>query len=473
MRASPRRCGRSEEDPLALPEVLSGDTIAAIATPAGAGGIGIVRLSGPQAGQVLRTLFRHSSRDPLQSPRRLCLGQVVDPATGHAVDEVLAVYMPGPGTFTREPVVEIDTHGGGLVLREVLRLCLRAGARAAQPGEFTLRAFLNGRIDLAQAEAVRDLVSARTHLAGRQALAQLEGALSDRVRRTRGSLLDALAGVEAAIDFDETVDYDAVAELLHGAEDELRALVKSAREGIRRREGLRVTIVGRPNVGKSSLLNSLLRNDRAIVTDIPGTTRDTLEESVDLAGLAITFVDTAGLGAEAGDDPVERLGRERSWRALRGADMALLVLDASRPLDDGDRAVAEGAASAPLMLAVWNKIDLGPPREPGPLAGCPEVHVSALTGAGMERLEASIVSLVLQGDRGEDEAPLTSERHLDAARRALEAASAAREGLADGYRLDMAAEDLRGACRALGEITGESVDADLLTRLFATFCVGK
>jgi len=449
------------------------DTIAAISTPLGAGGIGIVRLSGPDSLAVLRALFRPAAVWPESAPRQLCRGYVVDPNSAQVVDEVLSVYMPAPHTYTRQPVVEIDTHGGGLVLRRVLRLCLEQGARQAEPGEFTLRAFVSGRIDLTQAEAVRDLVSARTELAARQAVAQLQGGLGARVRSCRGQVLAVLAAVEAAIDFEDGFARDETMAALAAAAGDIEALLASAKGGMLRREGLRVAIVGRPNVGKSSLLNALLRFDRAIVSEVPGTTRDTLEEAVDLDGLAVVFVDTAGLRRQASGDPVERLGQERSRKAIDAADLVLLVLDASELLQAADYQVAEMAATAPAMITVWNKTDLVLPRQPSPRPGGLEVMVSALTGAGLQDLRQAVRDLALGNGPGTEEASLNTERQEEAAQDSLRAALSAAEGLARGLPLDMIAEDLRQACRALGQITGESTDADLLAQIFSSFCVGK
>jgi tRNA modification GTPase len=448
------------------------DTIVAVSTPPGAGGIGIVRMSGPEALRILRSLFRPSSTGPEQAPRCLCHGRLVDRADGTVVDEVLATFMPAPHTYTRQDVVEINTHGGPLVVRRTLELCLELGARLAEPGEFTLRAFLNGRIDLAQAEAVRDLVAARTSLAARQAVAQLDGLLSSRVRTVRERLQSCLAALEAWLDFDEGEE-PGLEPALQASNAEIEALVRSADAGIMRREGLRAAIVGRPNVGKSSLLNALLRSDRAIVTDVPGTTRDTVEEAADLGGLTVVFVDTAGLDQEETPDPVERLGRERSRRALESAHMVLLVLDASRPLEPADYEIARLAAQAPAAVVVWNKVDLNGPAQAAPLTGYPEVRVSALTGTGLDRLERVVVEQALGPDLAGQEAVLSSARQKMAAVRALEAARSALAGWQQGLGLDAVAEDIRVACRALGEITGETVEGDLLERIFATFCVGK
>lgn len=449
------------------------DTIVAVGTPPGAGGIGIVRMSGPDALTILRSLFRPSTASPDVAPRRLCHGHIAEPGGGEVVDEVLATFMPAPHTYTRQHVVEINAHGGPLVLRRIVELCLQQGARPATPGEFTLRAFLNGRIDLAQAEAVRDLVSARTSLAARQAIAQLDGALSARVGRPRDRLLGCLAAVEAWIDFDEVEESPALGPELEAAVGELEELVRSAKAGIVRREGLRVAIVGRPNVGKSSLLNALLRADRAIVTDVPGTTRDTVEEAADVGGLTVVFVDTAGLDAGETEDPAERLGRERSRRALASAQMVLLVLDASVPLEPADREIAELTAGAPAAVVVWNKVDLGDLGQSAPLSGRPEVRISALTGLGLEALEQVILEQALGPGSAQEGPALNSERQRQAAMRALEAARDALTGVKSGLGLDAVAEDLRASCRALGEITGETVEEDVLARIFATFCVGK
>lgn len=447
------------------------DTIVAIGTPEGRGGIGIVRLSGPAALAVAQRLFRPSAR-LARRPRALCYGRVVDPAGGEDVDEVLAAYLPAPHTYTRQDVVEIDAHGGPYVLRRILGLCLREGARAAGAGEFTLRAFANGRIDLTQAEAVRDLVAAGSSAAARQAVAQLDGRLGSRVRQARAALLRALAEVEVGIDFDEE---DAPARdlgpLLQPVAAELADLLAGAASGIVRREGLHVAIIGRPNVGKSSLMNALLRAERAIVTPVPGTTRDTVEESASIGGVALVFVDTAGL-ALASTDPVERLGMARTEQAAQRADMALLVLDASAPLGDEDTAAARLAQRAPRALAVWNKCDLAMPTEPPPLDGANEVRVSALTGAGLADLEAALLGSVL-GQAGDGAGAITTERQRDAAARALEAVRRAMAAAGSGIPADLVAIDVRAAVDALGEVTGETADEDLLATIFASFCVGK
>ncbi len=449
------------------------DTIATIGTPAGAGGIGIVRLSGPESGSILSRIFVPDRTEPVAAPRCLCYGWIVEPDSGTVVDEVLAVFMPAPRTYTRQDVVEINGHGGTLVLRRILELTLSAGARLAEPGEFTLRAFANGRIDLSQAEAVRDTIAARTARGLDQALGQLQGRLGGRIREIRNTLRACLASLEVGFDFEEedgpTPDLSAA---LTAAVSDLEGLLSTAGAGMVRREGVRVAIAGSPNVGKSSLLNALLREDRAIVTDVPGTTRDTLEETADIQGLAVIFVDTAGLSNREGD-PVERMGMARARRAIDSADLVLLVLDAGRRLQPEDRETAQMAAKAPGMIVVWNKTDLREPMEPSPVPGVPEIRVSALTGAGLPELEDAILAQALGPSGVTDGVSLTSERHREAVSRALEAAKRASLAAEAGLPADLVALDLRLAMEALGEVTGETVHDEILSAVFATFCVGK
>ena len=461
------------------------DTIAAISTPIGEGGIGIVRLSGPESLPILRRLFVPASGPtPFRpEPRKLHYGHIRDPENGQVVDEVLAVYMPAPRTFTRQDVVEINGHGGIVALRRILALCLRQGARLAEPGEFTARAFLHGRLDLAQAEAVLDVVRARTETALRAAVGQLAGRLSDRVRAVREPLVDALAYLEASIDFveDEIPEQD-IAPALEQAVRDLKHLLAEAERGIIYRQGVRAAIVGRPNVGKSSLLNRLLRTNRAIVTAIPGTTRDTLEETINLQGIPIVLVDTAGIAAHT-DDPVERIGIERSRQALARADLALLVLDLSQPLTEADRAIASLLSGKPTII-VGNKVDLLSDRDGRtPDAetlgiSAPVVErclcISALTGEGVEALEEAIVEAVMGGQVMAAEAPLvTSPRHKEALHRALDHVQAALEAWQVGQLPDLIAIDLTAAVNALGEITGQTAGEDLVETIFSNFCLGK
>jgi len=458
------------------------DTIAAISTPTGEGGIGIVRMSGPQAPVILRHLFspgapQRSNADACDlEPYHLHYGHFTDPATGEVVDEVLVVHMPSPRTYTRQDVVEIDAHGGIVAVRRILALCLEGGARLAEPGEFTLRAFLNGRIDLAQAEAVLDVVRAKTDRALQTAVGQLAGRLSERVQSVRALLLDVLAHVEAGLDLlaDELPARDVAADLGQ-AVAQLQALLASADRGIIYRQGVRAAIVGRPNVGKSSLLNCLLRTSRAIVTDIPGTTRDTLEETLNLEGVPVVLVDTAGIAAVT-DDPIERLGIERSRRALDQADLAVLVLDASEPLTDADRAIADLIGCKPAIV-VLNKTDLvrpGEDRGPAAVLTTPAVSISALTGQGIDTLEEAIVETVLSGQVAAPDVPVVSNpRHKERLSRALEHVGAALATAQAGLTADLVAIDLAAAVHALGQVTGQTTSDDLLENIFSRFCVGK
>ncbi|MFN2292637.1 MAG: tRNA uridine-5-carboxymethylaminomethyl(34) synthesis GTPase MnmE [Anaerolineae bacterium] len=453
------------------------DTIAAISTPIGEGGIGIVRLTGPEARAILDRIFALGA-DPSQTelePRVLHYGHIIDPASRQAIDEVLAVHMPAPKTYTRQDIVEIQGHGGIVALRGILSLCLRQGARLAEPGEFTARAFLNGRLDLAQAEAVLDVVQARTEVSLQAAIGQLAGSLSDQVRAVRASLMEALVYLEASLDFAE----DEIPERGIGADMEqavahLSCLLEEAERGIIYRQGIRAAIVGRPNVGKSSLLNRLLRTSRAIVTSIPGTTRDTLEETVNLQGIPVVLVDTAGI-TDKSEDVIERLGIERSRAALSQSDLALLVLDASQPPTEADRAIASIMDGKPSVV-VLNKIDLTDAvhRDVASILNAPAVHVSALTGTGIQDLEQTIVDTVFSGQVAAAEPPaVTSPRHKEALARALDHAQVALSAHREGLLADLVAIDLTAAVNALGEITGQTAGEDLVELIFSRFCVGK
>lgn len=453
------------------------DTIAAIATPPGEGGVGVVRLSGPDSAAIAARIFRPLRPGPLR-PYRLRYGHVVDPATGAVVDEALAALMRAPRSFTREDVVELSCHGGPLPLQAVLGLALAAGARLARPGEFTMRAFLNGRIDLTQAEATLDVIRAQTGAGLALAQAQLGGWLAREVRAARAALLECLAYVTVVVDFPEDeVEPQDIGPQLRAGLGAVEGLLRGADQGIIYRQGARAAIVGRPNVGKSSLLNALLRADRAIVTPVPGTTRDTLEETANLCGVPVVLVDTAGI--RASEDPVERLGVERSRAALAGADLALLVLDASLPVTAEDAAIAELTADKPTVL-VWNKSDAAPggagreadlahPRLVAAAA------TSATTGAGLGELARAVAAALLGGaPAAAGEARLVSSpRHRDALRRADEHLRGALAGWDAGHPPDLIGGDLLAALNALGEITGETVGDDLLDVIFSRFCIGK
>jgi len=451
------------------------DTIAAISTPMGEGGIGIVRWSGPEAETILNRVFLPAGRPRDSTPESHCFyyGHVVDGDLGVTVDEVLAVFMCAPRTYTRQDVAEIHCHGGIVPLRQTLELVLRFGARLAEPGEFTLRAFLNGRIDLAQAEAVLDIVRAKTDVSLRIAMQQLDGRISDQVREIRSMLVDALAYLEATIDFpeDEIPSLD-VAPLLAKAKEQIAALLSQADQGMIYRQGVRTAIVGRPNVGKSSLLNALLRTNRAIVTAIPGTTRDTLEETLNLRGIPLCLIDTAGITNST--DLVERLGVERSRQALKQADLVLVVIDGSEPLQAEDWEIASSVQNKSAIVVV-NKLDLPAVADADViLPGAQHVDVSALTGEGLGLLKDVVVDTVLSGQVETSHVPVISNpRHCQILRRALEHVAAEEGTDAAQWGADLMAIDLTAAVSALGEITGETVGEDVLGAIFSNFCIGK
>lgn len=476
---------------------MQNDTIAAIATPPGHGGIGIIRVSGPDAFALVLPLFRQAAgQNGFPPSHQLTYGRIIAPGSGEILDEALVAFMRAPHTYTREDVVEIQGHGGPLVLSRILRQVLAQGARMANPGEFTLRAFLNGRLDLAQAEAVMDLISAQTEVGQRLAMQQLRGRISEQVQQARSTLLGAIARIEASIDFpEEDVPTPQPQELLPFIEEAQRRideLLAGAEQGRLYRQGLRTAIIGRPNVGKSSLLNALLRAERAIVTPIAGTTRDTVEEVANVRGIPLHLIDTAGI--TPGDDPVEQLGVERSRAAAESADVVLLVFDGSELLTSQDRQVSRElwamgfgspresdmpreTSNRPVIVVV-NKADCQQRIELDELEylwpGTPRVATSTRTGAGLTELEEQIAGLVLAGKMVQGEGALvTSARHQEALRRAAEHLRASYAPLLSRLPLDFVSIDLRAAYDALGEVTGETAHEDLLDQIFREFCIGK
>ncbi|MFW6112852.1 MAG: tRNA uridine-5-carboxymethylaminomethyl(34) synthesis GTPase MnmE [Thermodesulfobacteriota bacterium] len=454
----------------------AGDTIAAISTPPGEAGIGIVRLSGPRAQAIARQLFRpRRPRDPWQS-HRLYLGHILD-SKGHVLDEVLLTLMRAPQTYTREDVVEIHCHSGFAVLKAVLAEVLAQGARLARPGEFTLRAFLAGRLDLSQAEAVLEVIQARTQASLRVAAAHLAGGLGKRLGEVRPVLLHLLARVDAALDFpDEAAELSpqSLDEELAGPLEELEQLLATYQQGRLLREGVGVVLAGRPNVGKSSLLNRLLNTERAIVTDIPGTTRDVIEETISLAGVPLRLSDTAGL--REARDLVEELGVARSRERLAQADLILLLVDASEPLSSEDVQTLEDLAARPVLL-VLNKIDLPQKikvEDVRRYSSQPVVEISALTGQGLERLEQAMVDAVLAGGAQPAGEIVTQARHAELLAQAQEALNRGRELLEQPEPpWELLAFEVKEALTALGEITGEEVGDAVLDQIFAEFCIGK
>lgn len=454
-------------------------TIAAIATAPGEGGIGIVRISGRDAAAVADRVFRRkrggSFRDA--EPWRLYYGHVVQ--DGAVIDEGLAVYMKGPRSYTGEDVVEIQIHGSMEALRQTLGLALTAGAVLAERGEFTKRAFLNGRLDLTQAEAVMDVITARGSAALTQAESHLAGALSRYVRAVRERLKDLITRLEVTIDYPEEdlEDFtrEEIRQGLADIEGPMAALLARSERGRIIREGLRTAIVGRPNAGKSSLLNALLQEDRAIVTDIPGTTRDTIEESIRIGGVPLVLMDTAGLRRT--ESQVERMGIERARRSMERADLILAVLDGSRHMEAEDRELLTFIRDR-QALVILNKSDLPQvitPESVAALAGSvPVIPLSAKCGQGIDGLEEALRTLTAgqDADAGR-ELFLTNLRHVELVRKALEAVRRARE--ADGAALpaDCIVVDLTESWHLLGEITGDAVDDELISSIFSRFCVGK
>lgn len=480
------------------------DTIAAISTALGEAAIGIVRMSGENAVTVAEELFRDRKgrRGTLSAAvgHTLHYGTVVDPRTGVVVDEVLVGVMRKPRTYTREDVVEFNCHGGIVAVREVLRLCLETGkVRAALAGEFTKRAFLNGRLDLAQAEAVIDVIRAQTGASLRGAMGQLGGKVSEKVESLRAELVGMMAELEASLDFPEDVDppdREEMFQTLIKARNVASRLAESAASGRIYREGVTTAIVGKPNVGKSSLLNQLLEEERAIVTDIPGTTRDIIEETVSVRGIPLRLLDTAGI--RRADDPVERRGVERARAAAESADLLIVVVDGSEELTEEDRGVLELAEGRPAV-AVINKSDRPQRLEPldvgryldggggrsseaaGEVRGgenrpatAPVVRVSALTGDGVEELRDAVAEVVFGGRvPAPDQLLIGSQRHQAALYRAGEALAGAAETLKQGMPEDLAGVEIREAIEELGLITGQTADAEVVDEIFRRFCIGK
>ncbi|HEQ0329945.1 TPA: tRNA uridine-5-carboxymethylaminomethyl(34) synthesis GTPase MnmE [Streptococcus pyogenes] len=451
------------------------DTITAISTPLGEGAIGIVRLSGTDALAIAQSVFKGKNLEKVAS-HTINYGHIIDPKTGTIIDEVMVSVMLAPKTFTRENVVEINTHGGIAVTNEILQLLIRQGARMAEPGEFTKRAFLNGRVDLTQAEAVMDIIRAKTDKAMTIAVKQLDGSLSQLINDTRQEILNTLAQVEVNIDYPE---YDDVEEmttaLLREKTQEFQSLLenllRTAKRGKILREGLSTAIIGRPNVGKSSLLNNLLREDKAIVTDIAGTTRDVIEEYVNIKGVPLKLVDTAGIRET--DDLVEQIGVERSKKALQEADLVLLVLNASEKLTDQDRALLNLSQDSNRIILL-NKTDLEQKIE---LEQLPAdlIPISVLTNHNIDLIEDRINQLFFDnaGLVEQDATYLSNARHISLIEKAVQSLEAVNDGLALGMPVDLLQVDLTRTWEILGEITGDAAPDELITQLFSQFCLGK
>jgi len=444
-------------------DMTASDTIAAIATATGRGGIGVVRISGPDLASYLDGLTGKTLQPRIATHTRF-LG-----AEGETLDDGIALYFPAPRSFTGEHVLELQGHGGPQVLQLVLERCLQLGARLAQPGEFSRRAFLNGKLDLAQAEAIADLIDAGSREAARSALRTLDGEFSRKINVLRDGLIQLRMLVEATLDFpEEDIDFLKQADAwgkLSALQASLAAVMAQARQGALLREGLNVVLIGQPNVGKSSLMNQLAGYDAAIVTEYAGTTRDTLREAIQIEGVPIHLIDTAGLRET--EDPVERLGIARTWAVLDKADIAVLLIDASHGIGDQEAVILERLPDIPL-LSVHNKIDLFG-EEPRVMPDGKEIWLSAKTGAGMDLLRRRLLEIAGWRSQGEG-VFIARARHLDALRCAGDSLERARSA---GQQLEFFAEELRLAQDALSEITGEFGSDDLLGVIFSQFCIGK
>jgi tRNA modification GTPase len=451
-------------------------TIAAIATAVvpQQGSVGIVRVSGLQATSIAQTLFFAPGRQVWES-HRILYGYIRHPQTQQLVDEALLLIMKAPRSYTREDVVEFHCHGGIMAVQQVLQLCLENGARLAQPGEFTLRAFLNGRLDLTQAESIADLVGARSPQAAQTALAGLQGKLAHPIRQLRASCLDVLAEIEARIDFEEDLpplDHKVIISEIERISADVSRILATADKGELLRTGLKVAIVGRPNVGKSSLLNAWSRSDRAIVTELPGTTRDVVESQLVVGGIPVQVLDTAGIRET--QDQVEKIGVERSRRTASAADLVLLTIDAQTGWTAADQEIYEQVQHRPLILVI-NKIDLASPEGlQYPKSINHVVKTAAAQNQGIEALEAAILQEVQAGKVQAADLDLAiNQRQAAALVKAKTSLEQVQATIVQQLPLDFWTIDLRGAVQALGEITGEEVTESVLDRIFSRFCIGK
>ena len=455
------------------------DTICGIATAQGEGGIAIIRVSGSKSLDIVGKIFQGKNKFDINTMKTYTMkyGNIIDISSGEVIDEVIISYMKGPRSFTAEDVVEINCHGGVVSTNRVLEEVIKSGARIAEPGEFTKRAFLNGRIDLSQAEAVIDIINAKTDLSMKSALMQSEGLISKEIVDLRESLISTIAHIEATVDYPEDDLEEVTADMairdLEVVRSHIKKLIDTAEEGKILREGLSTVIVGKPNVGKSSLLNALTKENRAIVTDIPGTTRDVIEEYINIAGVPIKIVDTAGIRET--DDIVEKIGVERSRQKIEEADLIILILDSSRELSDEDKEIINHIKDKKHIILL-NKNDLNSKIKKDELVDLNSSNIfsiSAKTGEGINDVKNTIKELFFKGEISSNNVIITNTRHKEALFRAYESILSSIEVLKNTFAIDLASIDIRNAWTFLGEITGDSLEENIIDKIFKDFCLGK
>ncbi len=455
------------------------DTICGIATPLGEGGISIIRVSGSDSLKIINKIFKGKNSSDILDMKSYTMryGYICNIDSKVEIDEVIISYMKGPRSFTAEDVVEVNCHGGVVSTGRVLEEIIKAGARIAEPGEFTKRAFLNGRIDLSLAEAVMDIIRAKTDLSMKSAVMQSNGALSKEIGKLREYMLNTLALIEYSVDFteddeepDETIPIR-VQEQLTVAIEDMKKLLEGANEGRIIRDGLKLAIIGKPNVGKSSLLNCLLKEKRAIVTDIPGTTRDIIEEFISLDGIPVKITDTAGIRET--EDEVEKIGVEKSREKIDEADLVVLMLDSSRPLEDEDREIIENVKDKKYVV-LMNKNDLEKKISDEDIKELKNIiYISAKTGFGIDELKEKVKDLFFNGEVDSESMIISNNRHKQALYRALENCEEALDRVKSNEYLDLISIYVTSALKALGEITGSELEEDLINKIFSEFCVGK
>lgn len=454
------------------------DTIAAISTAIGEGGIAIIRISGEKAKEIANNIFEAKNKKPILDMKSYTMkyGYIIDENKNH-IDEVIISYMKGPRSFTAEDTIEINCHGGVVATNKVLETVIRQGARLAEPGEFTKRAFLNGRIDLSQAEAVIDIITSKTELSMKSALMQSEGVISKEIRALRDKIISIIAHIEATVDYPEDdleeVTADEAIKDLQNINEEIKRLIDTSEEGKILREGLSTVIVGKPNVGKSSLLNALTKENRAIVTDVPGTTRDVIEEYISVAGVPIKVIDTAGIRET--EDIVEKIGVEKSREKISDADLVILMLDCNSGLSEEDKEIINHVRDKKYMVLL-NKSDLDNnlTEEDLNFLECDNVFkISAKTGSGIDVVKSKIRDLFFKGEITTNNVIVTNNRHKEALFRAYDSINSAIEALKNTFAIDLASIDIRNAWTFLGEITGDSLEENIIDKIFKDFCLGK